>query len=132
VLGGQSSCTRPRLVLVALQMNGPATSTSSSNRRHCDITTSSCCHVFRASLPVSAIIFAPFSRTAAISARWSWIRLSRDPDAIERGRIVDRAWRSGPSVDRGARIPRISRVAPQSSNDARDAKDVRVEVEADV
>jgi hypothetical protein len=102
------------------------------------------CHVFRASLPVSAIIFAPFSRTAAISARWSWIRLSL---------VMINHWRSATSGiqtrssvagslighggrvrrwDRGARIPRISRVAPESSNDARDAKDVRVEVEAGV
>lgn len=82
----------------------------------CDITTSSCCHVFRASLPVSAIIFAPFSRTAAISARWSWIRLSL---------VMINHWRSATSgiqtrsnvagsvIGHGGRVRRWS-VAPGS------------------
>src|SRR6266705_4834187 len=124
-------------------MNGPGCSKRRSMARHWFITISSWSQVFFASLPARAIMRALLSRTASISALWSWmwpslVMISHPWRAVSgiHTRVVSLGVRDGTrralaKMDGPAGIAWIGHIGPESHEYLGQPHDVSVDVEAD-
>lgn len=124
-------------------MNGPDSLSRASTRRHCVSRTSSWAQVPIASRPARATMRAPLSRTAAISARFTAMLLSRV--MISQSRRVTSGIQPGSNVAGEAighasrrRLnrsppgsPGVGHISTNLHKDLREAQNIGVDIEPD-